>query len=92
MGIMDTMPDGLRTMPSGKYGDLLDMVSFVVVLFYILTITGVFILRKNIPMLKGHIKQSVTRFCQYFILFSHCVLSYYLFILLNLRYGDWQLH
>jgi APA family basic amino acid/polyamine antiporter len=34
---------------SGKYGDLLDMVSFVVVLFYILTIIGIFILRKQRP-------------------------------------------
>lgn len=34
---------------SGKYGDLLDMISFVVVLFYILTIAGIFILRKNRP-------------------------------------------
>lgn len=34
---------------SGKYGDLLDMVSFVVVLFYILTIAGIFILRKKYP-------------------------------------------
>jgi APA family basic amino acid/polyamine antiporter len=34
---------------SGKYGDLLDMVSFVVVLFYILTILGIFILRKKRP-------------------------------------------
>jgi APA family basic amino acid/polyamine antiporter len=34
---------------SGKYGDLLDMISFVVVIFYILTIAGVFILRKKMP-------------------------------------------
>ncbi len=34
---------------SGKYGDLLDMVSFVVVLFYVLTIVGIFILRKKRP-------------------------------------------
>lgn len=34
---------------SGKYGDLLDMVSFVVVIFYALTIFGVFILRKKRP-------------------------------------------
>jgi basic amino acid/polyamine antiporter, APA family len=34
---------------SGKYGDLLDMVSFVVVFFYALTILGVFILRKKRP-------------------------------------------
>ncbi|MEI9921017.1 MAG: amino acid permease [Bacteroidota bacterium] len=34
---------------SGKYGDLLTMVSFVVVLFYMLTIIGIFILRKQRP-------------------------------------------
>jgi basic amino acid/polyamine antiporter, APA family len=34
---------------SGKYGNLLDMISFVVVLFYILTIAGIFILRKKRP-------------------------------------------
>lgn len=34
---------------SGKYGDLLDMISFVVVMFYMLTIAGIFILRKKRP-------------------------------------------
>jgi len=34
---------------SGRYGDLLDMISFVVVMFYALTITGIFILRKQKP-------------------------------------------
>lgn len=34
---------------SGRYGDLLDMVSFVVVIFYVLTIAGIFILRKKMP-------------------------------------------
>ncbi|MBI5858485.1 MAG: amino acid permease [Sphingobacteriales bacterium] len=34
---------------SGKYGQLLDMISFVVVLFYVLTIAGIFILRKKRP-------------------------------------------
>jgi APA family basic amino acid/polyamine antiporter len=34
---------------SGKYGDLLDMVSFVVVIFYVLTIIGIFLLRKKRP-------------------------------------------
>jgi APA family basic amino acid/polyamine antiporter len=34
---------------SGKYGDLLDMISFVVVIFYVLTIFGIFILRKKRP-------------------------------------------
>ena len=34
---------------SGRYGDLLDMVSFMVVLFYVLTIIGIFILRRKRP-------------------------------------------
>jgi APA family basic amino acid/polyamine antiporter len=34
---------------SGKYGDLLNMISFVVVVFYMLTIAGIFILRKKRP-------------------------------------------
>ena len=34
---------------SGKYGELLDMVSFVVVLFYVLTILGIFVLRRKSP-------------------------------------------
>ncbi|MBS1739476.1 MAG: amino acid permease [Bacteroidetes bacterium] len=34
---------------SGRYGDLLDMISFVVVIFYVLTIAGIFILRKRKP-------------------------------------------
>ncbi len=34
---------------SGRYGDLLDMISFVVVMFYALTILGIFRLRKLKP-------------------------------------------
>ena len=34
---------------SGEYGNLLDMISFVVVIFYVLTIVGIFILRKKRP-------------------------------------------
>lgn len=34
---------------SGRYGDLLDYVMFTVILFYILTIIGIFILRKKMP-------------------------------------------
>lgn len=34
---------------SGKYGQLLDMISFVVVGFYMLTIAGIFILRRKRP-------------------------------------------
>lgn len=34
---------------SGRYGDLLTMISFVVVIFYVLTLAGIFILRKKYP-------------------------------------------
>jgi APA family basic amino acid/polyamine antiporter len=34
---------------SGGYGNLLDMISFVVVIFYVLTIIGIFILRRKLP-------------------------------------------
>jgi APA family basic amino acid/polyamine antiporter len=34
---------------SGRYGDLLDMISFVVVIFYVLTILGIYILRAKNP-------------------------------------------
>lgn len=34
---------------SGQYGDLLDMIALVVVIFYALTIAGIFILRKKQP-------------------------------------------
>ncbi len=37
---------------SGEYGNLLDMISFVVVIFYVLTIAGIFILRKKKPELE----------------------------------------
>lgn len=37
---------------SGEYGNLLDMISFVVVIFYTLTILGIFILRKKRPDLE----------------------------------------
>jgi len=37
---------------SGKYGDLLDYVMFAVMLFYILTVVGIFILRKKRPELE----------------------------------------
>lgn len=34
---------------SGRYGDLLDMITFVAVIFYVLTIAGIFILRYTQP-------------------------------------------
>lgn len=36
---------------SGRYGDLLDMISFVVVIFYVLTIAAIYVLRKKEPNL-----------------------------------------
>jgi basic amino acid/polyamine antiporter, APA family len=37
---------------SGKYGQLLDMISFVVVIFYMMTIYGIFRLRKKQPSME----------------------------------------
>jgi APA family basic amino acid/polyamine antiporter len=37
---------------SGKYGDLLDMIAFVAVFFYALTVLGIFILRKKQPQIE----------------------------------------
>jgi APA family basic amino acid/polyamine antiporter len=37
---------------SGKYGDLLDMISFVAVAFYALTVFGIFVLRKREPSME----------------------------------------
>ncbi len=37
---------------SGKYGDLLDMISFVAVAFYALTVVGIFRLRKKQPAME----------------------------------------
>ena len=34
---------------SGSYGQLLDMISFVAVGFYVLTIVGIFVLRRKLP-------------------------------------------
>jgi APA family basic amino acid/polyamine antiporter len=36
---------------SGSYGDLLDYVVFAVLIFYILTVAGVFVLRSKMPNL-----------------------------------------
>jgi Amino acid transporters len=49
MGIMASVYPCSILCLSGKYGDLLNMVSFVVVIFYVLTILGIFILRKKRP-------------------------------------------
>jgi APA family basic amino acid/polyamine antiporter len=41
---------------SGRYGDLLDMISFVVVIFYIMTIAGIYILRRKLPQCRAAIQ------------------------------------
>ncbi|MEA1784841.1 amino acid permease [Arenibacter sp. GZD96] len=41
---------------SGKYGDLLNMITFVAVLFYVLTILGIFLLRYKRPQAKRSYK------------------------------------
>ena len=40
---------GLPAHASGRYGDLLDYVIFAVLIFYILTIAGIFVLRRTRP-------------------------------------------
>lgn len=42
---------------SGRYGDLLNMISFVVVVFYMLTILGVIIMRRSRPELQRPVKK-----------------------------------
>ncbi|HSV11960.1 MAG TPA: amino acid permease [Hanamia sp.] len=48
---------------SGGYNDLLDMIAFVVVIFYVLTIIGIFVLRKTKP----HIERPYKAFAYPFL-------------------------
>jgi len=56
---------------SGKYGDLLDFIIFTVLLFYILTIAGIFILRKKQP----HLERPYKAFGYPFIPFVYLLLA-----------------
>ena len=56
---------------SGKYGDLLDFIIFTVLLFYILTIAGIFILRKKQP----HLERPYKAFGYPFIPFIYLLLA-----------------
>ena len=49
MGLVGAGCCGVVLCLSGGYNDLLDMIAFVVVLFYVLTIIGIFVLRKKRP-------------------------------------------
>ena len=46
---MDTILLGIGAGISGQYGTLLDYVMFAVILFYMFTIAGIFVLRKKMP-------------------------------------------
>ena len=62
---------------SGRYGDLLDMISFVAVMFYVLTILGIFILRKKRPELERPYKSfgyPVLPFIYILLGISFCIL------------------
>ena len=43
---------------SGSYGQLLDYIIFAVLVFYILTIAGLFVLRVSVPTSRGPIAPS----------------------------------
>lgn len=60
---------------SGTYNALLDYVVTAVLIFYILTIAGIFILRKRSLMQKDHTKHLDILFYQHYILPLHVLLS-----------------
>jgi APA family basic amino acid/polyamine antiporter len=62
---------------SGKYGQLLDMISFVVVIFYVMTILGIFILRKNGQIWNGHINLLVILYYRLYILLWDLLFALY---------------
>ena len=49
---------------SGSYDELLDFVMFTVLVFYVLTVTGLFILRWRQPNAEAPTRPSVIRFCR----------------------------
>lgn len=64
---------------SGQYGDLLDMISFVIVLFYMLTVAGVIYLRIKKPELQRDYKTwlyPITPILYLIIGISFCVLLF----------------
>jgi APA family basic amino acid/polyamine antiporter len=48
---------------SGSYGQLLDYIIFAVLVFYILTIAGLFVLRASAPMSRAPTAPSATPCC-----------------------------
>ena len=53
---------------SGSYGQLLDYIIFAVLVFYILTIVGLFVLRRTQPDANGRIGRWDIRCCRRSIL------------------------
>ena len=53
---------------SGSYGQLLDYIIFAVLVFYILTIVGLFVLRRTHPDASGRTAPSDIPCCRPFIL------------------------
>jgi APA family basic amino acid/polyamine antiporter len=72
---------------TGKYGDLLDFVVIIVLIFYILTILGIFILRKKCQMPKDHIELLVIRFTC--ILHSCCYCNLYMLLYTKTSTSGW---
>ena len=63
---------------SGSYGQLLDYIIFAVLVFYILTIVGLFVLRRTHPDASGRIGRLDIRYYLRFILsWRYSLMSYY---------------
>ena len=65
---------------SGGYNDLLDMIAFVVVIFYVLTIIGIFVLRKTRPGLNRPYKAYGYPFLPALYIFMGCIFCIFLII------------
>ncbi|MEO8822355.1 MAG: amino acid permease [Ginsengibacter sp.] len=65
---------------SGGYNDLLDMIAFVVVIFYVLTIIGIFVLRKTHPDLERPYKAYGYPFLPALYIFLGCAFCIFLII------------
>ena len=65
---------------SGGYNDLLDMIAFVVVIFYVLTIIGVFVLRKTRPELSRPYKAYGYPFLPALYICMGCIFCIFLII------------
>ena len=75
---------------SGGYNDLLDMIAFVVVIFYVLTIIGIFVLRKTRPDIKRPYKAYGYPFLPALYIILGCVFCIFL-LLFKPLYTLWGL-